>query len=163
MGLAYLKTFHGILSLLQIFLGLIALLAGYLLWDDTNNELYWLFYMGQRPLATVVLIILSLCWFYGLGILFQQLFVTDLLEKIGKAKLLFMHILNALLISGIGIIETIYLNKELTGKDSPPHPTPTPEPGALSLNYLPRLIVVTACCWLIVASYIAQFIYVLIQ
>jgi len=67
-------------------LGLIALLAGYLLWDDTNDELYWLFYMGQKPLATVVLVILSLSWLYGLGILFQQLFVNDLLEKIGKPK-----------------------------------------------------------------------------
>uniref|UniRef100_A0A915M144 Dolichol-phosphate mannosyltransferase subunit 3 n=1 Tax=Meloidogyne javanica TaxID=6303 RepID=A0A915M144_MELJA len=87
MGLAYLKTLHGILSVLQVFLGLIALLAGYLLWDDTNDELYWLFYMGQKPLATVVLVILSLSWLYGLGILFQQLFVNDLLEKIGKPKM----------------------------------------------------------------------------
>ncbi|KAL7069982.1 hypothetical protein ACQ4LE_011113 [Meloidogyne hapla] len=162
MGLAYLKTLHGILSVLQAFLGLIALLAGYLLWDDTNDELYWLFYMGQKPLATIVLVILSISWLYGLGILLQQLFVNDLLEKIGKPKLLFMHLLNGLLISGIAIIETLYLNQEIGGNKGD-HPHPSPEPGALSLNYLPRLIVVTVCCWIIVASYIGQFIYVLLQ
>jgi len=55
-----------------------------------------------------------------------------------------MHLLNGLLISGIAIIESLYLNQEIGGHkggDTPPHPSP--EPGALSLNYLPRLIVVT--------------------
>jgi len=54
-----------------------------------------------------------------------------------------MHLLNGLLISGIAIIESLYLNQEIGGKKGGDTPHPSPEPGALSLNYLPRLIVVT--------------------
>jgi uncharacterized integral membrane protein len=67
---------------------LAALLAGYFIWEGERHEVYWLFFMGQRPLVTVVLALLVIGWLIGMWILLQQVFVKDLLEQIGKTKVI---------------------------------------------------------------------------
>lgn len=62
------------------------MLAGYFLWNPDTQELNWLFFSAVRPLISLVLVILTVLWFTLLAILAQQVFVKDLLEQWGKAK-----------------------------------------------------------------------------
>ena len=149
MGFAYLKTVHGILSVIQVVLGFLALLGGYMLYNGATDELYWLFFQGQRPLISVVLAILLLGWLLALAVLAQQLFVRDLVEELGKTKLLLLHFASAAAILAAAIIESYYVSRD-GGEES-------------SAYYMKRLIFVMSCCWLLFISHVVQFIFVLLQ
>uniref|UniRef100_A0A914GYA1 Uncharacterized protein n=1 Tax=Globodera rostochiensis TaxID=31243 RepID=A0A914GYA1_GLORO len=146
MGLAYLKTVHGLLSCVNIVFLSMALIAGYFLWNPGNHELNWLFFSGNRPFISLVLVALVVLWWLNLIILCQQIFVRDLLEQMGKAKLLFMHGNALLFVLFSAVIESYYLSKVPDGD-----------------YYLTRLIIVMVLCWLLVLSHIGQFVFVFCQ
>ncbi|KAI1716305.1 hypothetical protein DdX_07348 [Ditylenchus destructor] len=106
MGCEYLKTIHGVMSLLQIVLGFGSLMAGYFLWN--KGDVFFLFWMGEMKLLTLILVILTTVWIISLGIAINQVFGRDVLEKLGKLKVVSLHLLCALVTLLSAIIETIY-------------------------------------------------------
>ncbi|KAL3098095.1 hypothetical protein niasHT_027640 [Heterodera trifolii] len=146
MGFAYLKTVHGVLSCVQFLFLSLALIVGFFLWSSDSHELNWLFFSANRPLISLVLVALVVLWWLNLFILCQQLFVRDLLEQLGKVKLLFVHGIALLFLLFSALIESYYLSKVSDGD-----------------YYLPRLIIVMILCWLLLLSQIGQFIFVFCQ
>uniref|UniRef100_A0A915CQ21 Uncharacterized protein n=1 Tax=Ditylenchus dipsaci TaxID=166011 RepID=A0A915CQ21_9BILA len=144
MGCEYLKTVHGILSVLQTVLGLAALLAGFFVWN--NGDVFFLFWMGEMRLLTLVLVILMTVWIISMAILLNQVFGTDVLEKLGKLKVLALHGLCALVVLVGAVIESYYYGQIIS-----------------SSYYIPRLLFVMVSCWLLLITYVCQFGFVVLQ
>ncbi|CAD5229639.1 unnamed protein product [Bursaphelenchus okinawaensis] len=144
MGVEYVRSVHGLLSIIIMILGSAAMFAGYFVWND--GSVYFLFYLSSVPLVTLILILLVVCWFTTAMIMAAQVIGKDLLEKMGKAKVLIIHTITAILILGAAVCNCYNLSSTEKG-----------------YFYYPRMIAVVVCCFLMLVGYIGQIAFVIMQ
>uniref|UniRef100_A0A7E4ZU74 Cytochrome b561 domain-containing protein n=1 Tax=Panagrellus redivivus TaxID=6233 RepID=A0A7E4ZU74_PANRE len=144
MGFAYMKTLHGLIALLQLAVGFGALFACSFVW--TNGDVYFQFYFTHIPAQIYVMFALLITWFITIVLTFSELFGGNTMEKLGKMKLILIHIFNAVLMIIAAAVDSYYVHVNTSG-----------------YYYYTRLIVVTVFSWILVASYIVQIIYVILQ
>ncbi|CAD5234167.1 unnamed protein product [Bursaphelenchus xylophilus] len=144
MGVEYVRSVHGLLSIIILLLGSASLFAGYFVWNE--GTVYFLFYLGNKPLVTLVLILITVCWFVTALILAAQIIGKDLLEQLGKIRVLIVHALCGLLILGAAVCNCYYLSN--TAKDH---------------FYYPRMIAVVVCNFLMLIAYVGQIVFVALQ
>uniref|UniRef100_A0AC34RNJ9 Uncharacterized protein n=1 Tax=Panagrolaimus sp. JU765 TaxID=591449 RepID=A0AC34RNJ9_9BILA len=91
MGSEYIKTIHGIISVLQICIGVAALFACSFIWDhchDSNGDLnvYFQFYWGSYPAHIYSFLALFLTWVAVIAMFILEVSGRDILEALGKMK-----------------------------------------------------------------------------
>jgi len=144
MGTEYLKTIHGMISALQIGIGFAAIFACSFIWE--NSDVFFQFFWGDFPAQIYVFFVLFITWAAVIAVVLLEVSGRELLESLGKLKLIVFHGICFALMLIAAILDSHYLS--------------TPD-GKLS--YHARLIVVTIFSWVLVATYIAQIVYVFFQ
>jgi len=144
MGVEYLRSVHGIIGSILVLLSSSALFVGYFVWHD--GDIFFLFVMHDWPLVTMVLVFLLAVWIVNLVILMSQTLGKDMLEELGKVKVLLIHAICALLICAAAVAETFCYSRS-----SPTH------------YYLPRLVIVMVCLWLMFVGLLGQIAFVCFQ
>uniref|UniRef100_A0A0N5APL7 MARVEL domain-containing protein n=1 Tax=Syphacia muris TaxID=451379 RepID=A0A0N5APL7_9BILA len=141
MGTEYLRSVHGILTAVQVFLGFGALFASSFIWDNTNVYIQ-LGYKGYGW-QTLVLAILLFTWLVSVGILVLQLTDRDIIGQLGKLKLLILYAISCGLMIVAASLESWYSKKTNDDLNYQRYRT----------LYRPRFIVVTVFSWILVVIY----------
>ncbi|KAI6175063.1 hypothetical protein M3Y97_00990300 [Aphelenchoides bicaudatus] len=144
MGVEYLRSIHGVLSALLVLLTSFAIFVGHVVWRQ--GDVYFLFILYSWPLVTMTLAFLTIVWFTSMIIMLAQTLGKDLLEQLGKLKVLIIHAICALLICASAIAESFYVSH-----------------SAADFYYFPRLIMVMISCWLMLLCLLGQIAYVAFQ
>uniref|UniRef100_A0AC34GXK8 Uncharacterized protein n=1 Tax=Panagrolaimus sp. ES5 TaxID=591445 RepID=A0AC34GXK8_9BILA len=143
----YLLTIHGIISIIQIVLGFIAIIIGAVVWS--HGSVYILIFPDFAPGILYVLFALELTWSICLAVTAMQIMGKDVLQTLGKMKLMIYHggILVVLLIAAG--VESYYAGHVVFWVDT--------------LGYKTRMILDTIILWILVVSHIVQLIFVALQ
>ncbi|KAI6180282.1 hypothetical protein M3Y98_00703200 [Aphelenchoides besseyi] len=94
MGFEYLRSIHGILSSIIVLLSGFAIFVGHFVWH--NGDVYFLFVLAHWPLVTMTLVFLTAVWMTSTIVLLAQTLGKDLMEQLGKVKVLILHAICAL-------------------------------------------------------------------
>ncbi|KAI6204213.1 hypothetical protein M3Y94_00646400 [Aphelenchoides besseyi] len=104
MGFEYLRSIHGILSSIIVLLSGFAIFVGHFVWH--NGDVYFLFVLAHWPLVTMTLVFLTAVWMTSTIVLLAQTLGKDLMEQLGKLKVLIIHAICALLICAAAVAES---------------------------------------------------------
>uniref|UniRef100_A0AC35EXX5 Uncharacterized protein n=1 Tax=Panagrolaimus sp. PS1159 TaxID=55785 RepID=A0AC35EXX5_9BILA len=142
MGKDYLKTIHGIVAIIQIILLTIGLFVCSFIWEGGN--VYFLFYLGAAPAQIYILFALLITWAATIGVTVMQLIGQDILESMGKVKLIIYHgILLVILLIAAGL-ESYYVTWSVGG-------------------YHWRMIFDMIILWILCVTTVVQIIFVALQ
>uniref|UniRef100_A0AC35FB19 Uncharacterized protein n=1 Tax=Panagrolaimus sp. PS1159 TaxID=55785 RepID=A0AC35FB19_9BILA len=146
MNTDYLKTIHGMISILQIILGFVALCVGVVLWHGGN--VFILIFPWHFPGLIFVFPVILVTWAIALGVTAMQVMDRAILENMGKIKMMMYHgILLVLLVIAAGV-ETYYVTHYVIWD---------------FFDYEARLTIDTVLLWILVISHIGQLIFVGMQ
>uniref|UniRef100_A0A914DUW5 MARVEL domain-containing protein n=1 Tax=Acrobeloides nanus TaxID=290746 RepID=A0A914DUW5_9BILA len=147
MGMEYLRTIHGMITLVQFLIGMAALFTCGVVWY--GGDVYWVFFVSNAGGQIIVLFFLFVTWVISFGVLACQLLGKDLLEEMGKVKVIIMHAICAALMLVCAALDTHY--------------TATTASDFNIYNYHIRFVFVMIFSYILLISYLVQIAFVFFQ
>jgi len=138
----FLRSFHGVVAMVQVLLGAIALFVAAFIWDGWN--VYIQFIYGGYGWQTLINLILLVTWLLAIFTLFAGLSGRDFRADLGKRNLLIIYAVAIGMLLLIGVLEAWYASIGVVVV------------GSVTLKG--RFIVCCICIWLLFVSYVALLI-----
>ncbi|KAI6204214.1 hypothetical protein M3Y94_00646500 [Aphelenchoides besseyi] len=145
--LEYIRSLHGILTLLIVVFTSISMFVGHLVWS--NLGIFFAIYINGWPLVLMVLIFLFAVWLVTLITLLAQILGKNVIVDLGKMKMLILHGICAFLLLACAIAESYYVH--------------IASPKAVSWGYYPRFIIIMILCYAALVCQVAQIVFIVLR
>ncbi|KAI6180283.1 hypothetical protein M3Y98_00703300 [Aphelenchoides besseyi] len=145
--LEYIRSLHGILTVLIVLFTSISMFVGHLVWSHLG--IFFAFYLNGWPLVLMVLIFLFVVWLVTTATLLAQILGKNVIVDLGKMKMLILHGFCAFLLLACAISESYYVH--------------IANPKLMDWGYYPRLIIIMILCYAALFCQIAQIVFIVLR